>query len=112
MDGSDHRRVRTVRIKGPNAPLVQRGRIILEDAMRTATLPDAWGSRLVLVRSLDVGRLDCSRSPVGIAHDLSSMMRLFSTGAVHGNETKAPGSQAVFFRDEMEPYLSAVRDAG
>lgn len=108
MIGSDYRRVRTVRLKGPDAPSVLRGRIILENAMRTATLPDAWGSRLVLVRSMDVGSLDCSRSPVGIAHDLSEMMHLVSAGAVHGDETSAPGSRAVFFRDEIEPYRSLI----
>lgn len=108
MVGCDYRRVRTVRLRGPSASSVGRGRFILEEAMRTATLPDVWGSRLVLVRSLDVGEFGRGRSPVGLARDVGRRIQILTTCAVHGSDASAPGSQVVFFRDEIEPYLCLI----
>ena len=59
------RQVHTLRLRAPTEQMVHRGAALVEDALRIATLPDS--RRLLLVRSLNLGRIDPRRSSVAVA---------------------------------------------
>ncbi|WP_129674654.1 hypothetical protein [Candidatus Chloroploca sp. Khr17] len=98
------RLVHRVRLHAPAAHLVQRGAFLLEDALRTASLPGAGPGRLLLVRYLHVGTIDPARNPVALAMALEARMRLLRTTAVHAATAGAPTAQVVYFHDEAEAY--------
>lgn len=104
------RLVHRVRLHAPAAHLVQRGAFLLEDALRTASLPGAGPGRLLLVRYLHVGTINPARNPVALAMALEERMRLLRATAVHAATPGAPAAQAVYFHDEAEAYtLLALR---
>jgi hypothetical protein len=104
------RRVRRVRLAAPSDPLVRRGALLLEDALHTATLPAGEGGRLLLVRSLDVGRIDPAAPPSSLALAVERRMRELARDAVWAGDPAAPRAAAVFFRDAAEAAgLLAVR---
>jgi hypothetical protein len=98
---STARRVRRVRLAAPRDDLVRRGAVLLEDALRTASVPAGDGGRLVLVRSLDVGRIRPGASPAALSLIIEARLREAGALAVHalGADDGAP---AVFFRDAGE----------
>ena len=96
------RRVRRVRLAAPSDPLVRRGALLLEDALHTATLPAGEGGRLLLVRSLDVGRIDPAAPPSSLALAVERRMRELARDAVWAGDPAAPRAPAVFFRDAAE----------
>ncbi|MBP1467362.1 hypothetical protein EYB53_016740 [Candidatus Chloroploca sp. M-50] len=98
------RLVHRVRLHAPAAHLVQRGAFLLEDALRTASLPGAGPGRLLLVRYLHVGTINPARNPVALAMALEERMRLLRATAVHAATAGAPAAQAVYFHDEAEAY--------
>ncbi|HEX6042053.1 hypothetical protein [Longimicrobium sp.] len=104
------RRVRRVRLAAPSDPLVRRGALLLEDALHTATLPGAEGGRVLLVRSLDVGRIDPAAPPSSLALAVEARMRELARDAVWAGDPAAPRAPAVWFRDAVEAAgLLAVR---
>ncbi len=97
------RQVRTVHLRSLDAALIRRGAMLLEDALHTASLPDA--GRLLLVRSLDVGRIQSQQSSATLALVVEQRLTQLETTAVHANDPAAGDSIAVYFRDDVEPYL-------
>lgn len=107
---SSARRVRRVRLAARSDPLVRRGALLLEDALHTATLPQAEGGRVLLVRSLDVGRIDPAAPPSSLALAVEARMRELARDAVWAGDPAAPRASAVWFRDAAEAAgLLAVR---
>jgi len=99
------RRVRKVRLAAASRPLVQRGALLLEDAMRTASLPEAPGGRVLLVRSLELGRIRADQSPASLSLIVERRVRALEHLAVHAEEASAPTAPAVYFRDPVEPFV-------
>ena len=61
--------VRHLRLRGSDEAVVRHIALRLEDAMRTASLPEA-GGRLVLVRRLALGRIPRDAAPQTLALSL------------------------------------------
>lgn len=99
------RQVHTVRLRAPDQQLIRRGALLLEDALHTASLPDAVGGRLLLVRSLACGPIRARQSPASLALRIEQHMRQLSATAVPAQETTAQTAIAVFFHDAIEPYI-------
>lgn len=99
------RQVHTVRLRAPDQQLIRRGALLLEDALHTASLPDAAGGRLLLVRSLACGPIRARQSPASLALRIEQHMRQLSATAVPAQETTAQTAIAVFFHDAVEPYI-------
>jgi hypothetical protein len=107
---STSRRVRRVRLAAPHPDLVRRGAVLLEDALHTASIPGGDGGRLVLVRSLDVGRIHPRAAPSTLALAIERRLREVELTAVHAEDSSAPAASAVWFRDAAEACaLLAVR---
>lgn len=96
------RQVRRLRLRAPNEGLARRGAILLEDALRTASLPD--GGRVLLVRSLALGSLHIGRSPAALALLIACRFEQLAPGALHALSPGAAAAPAVFFHDAVEPY--------
>ena len=103
------RRVRRVRLAAPAPELVRRGAVLLEDALRTATVPGADDGRMVLVRRLDVGRIRAGAPPSSLALAVERLLREAGVVAVPAAEA-SDDSSVVVFRDAGEAAaLLAVR---
>ena len=97
-------RVRALRLRAPTDALVRRGAILLEDALRTASLPG--NARLLVVRRLDLGSFDGRRAASGVALLVEDRLRRIDTGAVHYASTGADRADVVFFDDDVEPLVA------
>lgn len=102
---SGKRLVRTVRLSAPEAALIRRGAILLEDALRTASLPASGRGRLLVVRSLRVGRIDPRESPAHLALAIEARLSRIDTAAVYAEDPAAAAAEAVYFHDAIEPSL-------
>jgi hypothetical protein len=110
MPASQLRRVHRLHLRSSHDTLNRRGAILLEDALRTATLPDGDGSRLLLVRCLSLGRFRVSAAPASLALLIEQRVHECCARSVSAQDPSAPLASAVYFRDEVEPYISlAVR---
>lgn len=96
------RRVRHLRLAAPDEALARRGALLVEDALRTATLPGGDDSRLIVVRSLALGKIDGRGSPASVALALEQRWRHLAASAVHAEDPAAPHQPAVYFRDRAE----------
>ncbi|MCB9765099.1 MAG: hypothetical protein H6739_35325 [Alphaproteobacteria bacterium] len=100
------RRVRALRLTAPEEALLQRGRILLEDALRTATLPSASGGRLVLVRRLDLGRFTADVPSSALSLQVEQLARAVIASAVSAEHPQAPQARAVFFDDPIHARVA------
>jgi len=112
------RRVRHLRLTAPDEALVRRGALLLEDALRTASLPGGGDGRLIVVRSLALGTIDSRGSSAAVALALEQSWRRLAASAVHAEDPAAPQQPAVYFRDWAEAltllavWLASGRDTG
>jgi hypothetical protein len=97
------RHVDTVRLEAQSHALVRRGALLLEDALRTASLPEAGPSRVLLIRRLPVGVIRAHLPPSSLALTLERVVRQLAVSAVHAGDASAPHQESVFFRDDAEP---------
>jgi hypothetical protein len=86
--------------------LNRRGAILIEDALRTASLPDGDGSRLLVVRRLPLGRIRASEPPSAIALRIEARCRELGALAVPAQLPEAAEAPAVVFEDDLEPYTA------
>ena len=97
-------RVRALRLRAPTDALVRRGTILLEDALRTASLPGS--ARLLVVRRLDLGPFDAARPASSVALLVEERLRRISASAVYYASPNAANAAVVFFDDEVEPLVA------
>ncbi|WP_190285597.1 hypothetical protein [Montanilutibacter psychrotolerans] len=99
------RTVRHLRLRGPDEAGLRRVACKLEDALRTASLPGD-GGRLVLVRHLQLGRVDADAPAATLA--LAWERELARTGwrCVHGGDAGAGAADAVWFADAVEAHIA------
>jgi hypothetical protein len=100
------RRVSTLRLRSRDESLIRRGAILIEDALRTASLPDADGGRLWVVRKLALGRIRAGDPPSSIALRIEACFRESGAFAVHAESPHAAAADVVYFDDDVEPYTA------
>jgi hypothetical protein len=101
-------RVRRLELTASDDALVRRASILLEDALRTASLVGADDDRVVLVRQLDLGIIRCG-SPAGIALEAERRFANLAMGAIHATEPAGATAPVVFFRDDAEPCIALAQ---
>ncbi len=102
------RHVHTVRLRSHDEALIHQGAVLLEDALHTASLPES--GRLLVVRSLNVGKIHSQHSSATLALVVEQQLAQIGMMAVHAEDPVAKDAIAVYFRDSIEPYLClAVR---
>jgi hypothetical protein len=105
---SDLRKVRTLHLRAPHDGLLQRGAVLIEDGLRTASLPGAGDSRLLLVKRLSLGSVGSGASPATLSLLIEDRLRRLGASAVHAEHPGAESAAAVFFWDEVEPYVALM----
>jgi hypothetical protein len=98
------RRVHTVHLTAPSDTLLRRGAVLLEDALHTASLPEADSSRLWLVRSLNLGKICPKNSAATIALSIEQQFRHLRLSVVHGSDLAAATASIVYFHDITDAY--------
>lgn len=103
------RRVCQIHLTAPSQELVRRGAILLEDALHTASLPQSQGSRVLVVRSLNLGVIHSQQSSATLALTVEARLRQLESSAISAEDSAADDYPAVYFRDEVEPYLCLAK---
>jgi hypothetical protein len=103
------RRIRVARLRGRSEPLIRRGALLLEDALRTASLPYTEHGRLLLIRSLSLGVIHPNRSAALVAQQLEQQVAELARHAVHGAEPRAAAAAAVFFHDRLDAVMALIQ---
>src|SRR4030095_13947316 len=100
----NERRITRLNINAPNETLARRGAILVEDAFRTASLPDP-GGRLLVIRRLSLGSVRSSRGPAAIALAIEERLRLLASAAVYAGDPSADRYNLVYFQNESEAVI-------
>src|SRR5437588_12281767 len=100
------RRVRKLRLESTDEDANRRGAILIEDALRTASLPDGDGSRLLVVRKLPLGTIRAGDPPSAVALRIESRCRELGSFAVPAIVPEATTAPAVSFEDDLEPFVA------
>ena len=107
MVHSSTRVVERLRLRADSQGAVRHAAALLEDAMRTASLPDT-GARLLVVRALHLGRLPRSLSPQAMSLLIEARFAAAGAAIVHASDTAAVRADAVWFRDTLDAYVIAA----
>lgn len=105
------RRVRRVALRAPSEPMVRRGAVLLEDALRTASWPLDTPGSLVVVRRLDVGAIDPDESPSALSTRIEARLRELSARVVAARAPEASHADVVRFADPLEPAVMLAEHA-
>jgi hypothetical protein len=102
------RRVCRLRLRGASEEALRRAELVLEDAMRTASLRDE-GGRILLVRRLALGRLRSGARAEQVARTLEDALEVAAADCRHGTEPAAGQADMVWFADALEAHLALAR---
>ena len=100
------RQVQRLHLRAPDDTLAGRGVRLIEDALRTASLPDA-GAGMLLFRRLALGRFGADVAPQTLSLALERRVAALRGLAVHAAAPGAAQSPAVWFRDALEAHTTA-----
>ena len=112
------RRVRMLRLAAADAGAANRGAFLIEDALRTASLPGGDGGRLLLIRRLALGHIRPGQSAASVALAIEQGVWRLGGTLIHGADPAAVDSSVVYFRDRAEAAtelalrLAQGRDTG
>lgn len=104
------RRLRQLRLSCQRDEDARRGRVLLEDALRTASLGDE--GRLLVIRSLALGPLSADAGAQAWSQRLEQRVRALAASAVSVTDLAAPQAPAIWFPHPSEPWIAlALRAA-
>ena len=106
---ADLRCVRRLHLRAESHGQVRRGRILVEEALRIASLPGAGSRRVVFIRSIKLGTLRRNTTSPGVALAIQEQLGRMSGVLVHVEDPRAPAAPAVFFDDDVQPSMVLVQ---
>ena len=95
------RQIRTLRLRASRREQVARSAIALEDALRTASLPQMPRGAILLVRRLDLGRLSADASPQWLSRHIETRLQALQLPPARPRHD-APSAELVWFADRSE----------
>ncbi len=98
-----HRHVRHLRLACTQEDHARHGRILLEDALRTASFGDE--GRLVVIRQLNVGRIPLRASATHWSQRIEESYRRLQPIPISIDSSGAERAAAVYFANAYEPWL-------
>jgi hypothetical protein len=106
------RRVRRLRLTATGEDRLGSARILLQDALYTASLPGLSGNRLTIIKQFKIGCFSTRQSSASLSALIDRQILELSSRAVPAEHPNAASSPIVYFRDDIEPYVMlAVRIA-
>ena len=106
------RRVRRLQLTAPSAALGRRAQLLLEDALRTASLPGAEEARLWLVRSLHLGVIDSRLSSAQLARGIEERIRQKGLICCAGADPAAAEADVVVFPSALDASIALALRLG
>ena len=105
-----HRQIRRLRLAATRDEHVRHGRILCEDALRTATIDDQ--GRLIIVRRLELGAVPAGAPAIVWSRRIETGLARLPGQLVRADSPPAARAAAVFFQSAEEPWLLlAIRAA-
>jgi len=104
----DDRRVRHLRLAAPSEALARHAVVLLEDALRTASIAGESGSRMLYFRRISAGHIRPGQSATSLSLFLEGQFRAAAALAVHGSTPAAESAPAVWFANPVEPCVAAA----
>lgn len=95
--------VRRLRLAATREDHARHGRILLEDALRTASFGD--DTRLIIVRRLDLGQVSSRAPATSWSRRLEETFRKTSINPVSIHDRAAATAPAIYFKNYDEPWL-------
>lgn len=95
------RRVHQLQLTAPSPDLLWRGRLLLEDALHTVSLPTADSSTLLFIRHLNVGTIHSAQSSASLSRSLERKLQQITAQAIFGTDPAAAQALAVCFPDDL-----------
>ena len=102
------RRVHRLRLRGPDQAAVGRGARLIEDAVRTASIPTPAG-RVIVVRRLALGSIGPGATAARVSRMVESALERPGLVWCHGLEGRAAGADVVWFSDAVEAHVALAR---
>lgn len=99
-----HRCVRELRLTCRREDDAQHGRVLLDDALRTASLGDE--TRFIVVRRMNLGSMPLRASATHWSRRIEEVFRSTPPVAVRFDGAGAAEANAVFFENAHEPWLT------
>lgn len=98
------RRVHRLKLRGPGHEAIRHAAIVVEDALRTASVPGLPQNGLLLMRRLHLGKLPIYPTSVAVARRIESRLLTAGLTVVRKDAEDQPQARVIWFRDEVEPY--------
>ena len=106
-----YRHIRKLRLTCIREADAHHGRILLEDALRTARLGD--DTQFIVVRRLDLGAVPSDATATEWSRTVEASYEELAASAVRCTDPRAARAPAVIFSDRQEPWIAwAERAAG
>jgi hypothetical protein len=106
---ASNRNIARLRIRAPSHDDARHVAVLLEDAFRTASLPDAEQGRFVVIRRLNLRQVDHRVSPASLALQLEALVRAAARVALPISHPQARTAEAIVFRDRVEALRCFAR---
>jgi hypothetical protein len=96
--------VHRLKLRASNIDEFQHGAIVVEDALRTASLPGLPPNGLLLIRRLNLGKLAANSTSISVAHRIASRLQTLNVSVVRQHSAEQPRAGVVWFADDVEPH--------
>ena len=108
------RHVRRLKVRSQESVAIPRITTLLEDAIRTASLPNIPANGVVCIRRLDLGRISTSTHSHFLSRRLDQLIRNLPFTHITTEQPEQDDAVAVWFADAIEPYrlLSELKVKG
>lgn len=106
MQNRQERRVRRLRLAAASENELRCGVALIKDAFHVASLPARADSLFLIIRSLQMGRFSVNCSSAYLATIIEHKLQEIASQAVRGDHPNANSYPAVYFLDELEPYIA------
>jgi hypothetical protein len=103
------RRIRSLRVRAPSDALARRAGLLVEDALRTASIPDTDGGRVYIVRRVTLPPVRTTASSNTLALALEHRLASLRATAVHASDPRAATADVVFFDDAADLHGACIR---
>jgi hypothetical protein len=98
------RRIRRLKLRGPDEEQLLQLRYGLEEAFRIASLPGLPVHATVLIRRLDLGKIRSGLAAVHLAEGIAETVRGLAASAICIDEASPGNADVVWFSDPLLPY--------
>lgn len=108
-DSISSRHIHRLSLCAPTAELAQHSAVLLSDALHTASMPVAEQGRLVIIRRLNLGKIDPHVSSASLALQIEKIASSAMLNVVSANSPQATNATAVSFNDYTEALILLIR---